>query len=122
MTPAPSFSSGVVSISGELIIDDGSVSGQLSGSIQVFTCAPLQQGSDCSILVYDIGLLAAGAGVKVYDDIVQNSPGNFYTEANNSITEITLASNFTISPVPVPAAAWLFGSAMIGLVGIKRKK
>ncbi|MDC3332870.1 VPLPA-CTERM sorting domain-containing protein [bacterium] len=24
--------------------------------------------------------------------------------------------------MPVPAAAWLFGSALIGLVGIKRKK
>lgn len=27
-----------------------------------------------------------------------------------------------VSSVPVPAAAWLFGSALIGLVGIKRKK
>lgn len=27
-----------------------------------------------------------------------------------------------ISAVPVPAAAWLFGSALIGLVGVKRKK
>ena len=27
-----------------------------------------------------------------------------------------------VSPVPVPAAAWLFGSALIGLAGIKRKK
>ncbi len=27
-----------------------------------------------------------------------------------------------ISPVPVPAAAWLFGTALIGLVGIKRRK
>ena len=26
------------------------------------------------------------------------------------------------SEVPVPAAAWLFGSALIGLAGIKRKK
>lgn len=26
------------------------------------------------------------------------------------------------SPVPIPAAAWLFGSAMVGLAGIKRKK
>ncbi len=27
-----------------------------------------------------------------------------------------------VSEVPVPAAAWLFGSALIGLVGFKRKK
>ena len=28
----------------------------------------------------------------------------------------------TINPVPIPAAAWLFGSALLGLVGVKRKK
>ena len=27
-----------------------------------------------------------------------------------------------ISPVPVPAAAWLFGSGLLGLIGIARKK
>ena len=31
--------------------------------------------------------------------------------------------NYTqVSEVPVPAAAWLFGSALVGLAGIKRKK
>ena len=29
---------------------------------------------------------------------------------------------FDIAPVPIPAAAWLFGSALLGLVGLKRKK
>jgi len=29
---------------------------------------------------------------------------------------------FTVAAVPVPAAAWLFGSALLGLVGIKRRK
>ena len=29
---------------------------------------------------------------------------------------------FSVSEVPVPAAAWLFGSALLGLAGIKRKK
>ncbi|MEH6591279.1 MAG: VPLPA-CTERM sorting domain-containing protein [Halioglobus sp.] len=30
--------------------------------------------------------------------------------------------NVAVSQVPVPAAAWLFGSALIGLAGIKRKR
>ena len=30
--------------------------------------------------------------------------------------------NLEFAPVPVPAAAWLFGSALIGLAGIKRKR
>lgn len=32
------------------------------------------------------------------------------------------ADNFTISPVPVPAAAWLFGSALLGFFGFSRRK
>jgi len=32
------------------------------------------------------------------------------------------ASSLTISAVPVPAAAWLFGTALAGLVGISRKR
>jgi len=35
---------------------------------------------------------------------------------------INLARFGGVSTVPVPAAAWLFGSALIGLAGIKRKK
>lgn len=30
--------------------------------------------------------------------------------------------SFTFDPVPIPAAAWLFGSGLVGLVGIARRK
>ena len=30
--------------------------------------------------------------------------------------------NFAISSVPVPAAVWLFGSGLIGLIGLSRRK
>ena len=32
------------------------------------------------------------------------------------------AGTWAAATVPVPAAAWLFGSSLIGLVGIKRKR
>lgn len=32
------------------------------------------------------------------------------------------ADGFRISPVPVPAAAWLFGTALIGLVGFSKRR
>lgn len=35
---------------------------------------------------------------------------------------IGIGSLASVSSVPIPAAAWLFGSALIGLAGIKRKK
>jgi hypothetical protein len=31
-------------------------------------------------------------------------------------------SEIVINSVPVPAAAWLFGSGLVGLVGIARRK
>jgi len=38
------------------------------------------------------------------------------------VTEYDLILNGTVSSVPVPAAAWLFGSGLLGLVGIARRK
>ena len=35
--------------------------------------------------------------------------------------DYTLSLNVTASPVPVPAAVWLFGSALFGLVGMRKK-
>ena len=40
--------------------------------------------------------------------------------ANFDITSITVTA--ITSPVPVPAAAWLFGSGLLGLVGVARRK
>lgn len=31
-------------------------------------------------------------------------------------------ASFELAPVPVPAAAWLFGSAMLGLMGVARRR
>jgi hypothetical protein len=44
---------------------------------------------------------------------------NFFVDGlfDNSISDA-----FTVSAIPVPAAAWLFGSGLIGLVGLARCK
>ena len=34
----------------------------------------------------------------------------------------SMSTNIAVSAVPVPAAAWLFGSALVGLAGVKRKR
>jgi hypothetical protein len=46
---------------------------------------------------------------------------SFYECCGNGFQDHFFSSG-SIKPVPVPAAAWLFGSALIGLAGIKRKK
>jgi len=37
------------------------------------------------------------------------------------ISELFINENLEVSPIPVPAAAWLFGSALLGFVGLRRK-
>jgi hypothetical protein len=34
----------------------------------------------------------------------------------------TFYDNISVSAVPVPSAVWLFGSALAGLVGLRRRK
>ncbi len=72
------------------------------------------------------GLLEAGTyflEVYAYTDVDlysyyadTSADASAYYDFSLSITE------GTPSEVPVPAAAWLFGSALMGLVGCKRKK
>jgi hypothetical protein len=38
------------------------------------------------------------------------------------ITDYTIGANLEFTPTPVPAAAWLLGSGLLGLVGIRRRK
>jgi hypothetical protein len=35
---------------------------------------------------------------------------------------VAFTSNFDVVPVPVPAAIWLFGSGLLGLLGVSRRK
>ncbi len=41
--------------------------------------------------------------------------------SSSSTTSFSMTVS-SVSPVPVPAAAWLFGSGLLGLVGIARRK
>lgn len=60
----------------------------------------------------------------VWNDIDVANFANFSIEGisavHSSLTQIALDIG-NVSEVPVPAAAWLFGSALLGLAGIKRK-
>lgn len=54
---------------------------------------------------------------------VQNSGLNFISvDGLAEITNATVSVTYSYAVVPVPAAVWLFGSGLIGLIGIARKK
>ena len=73
---------------------------------------------------YSIGYGDMSGNINVvtamYDgstDWINNGSG-----AESASDEFIYAEFTQTSAVPIPAAAWLFGSALIGLAGIKRKK
>lgn len=80
----------------------------------------------------------AADGFNVFDDGFGNAITSFLWELDSTITagtafDVTLTDlagnnhfsydSFSLdaSAVPLPAAVWLFGSALIGLVGVRRK-
>lgn len=66
----------------------------------------------------DVLLNAVLSGIKVYD-----SSGNLLTNFNINAASGSAYSANGVSPTstPIPAAAWLFGSGLIGLIGFCRK-
>ena len=59
-----------------------------------------------------------------FSDFCCSAPSNWDEVINGAFRRIDpdLADARLFSGDPIPAAAWLFGSALLGLVGIKRKK
>ena len=65
-----------------------------------------------------------GGALTYYNDAVANGGGFDYTNVMRVITSHTpeVAQEFLVGIVPVPAAVWLFGSALGLLAGVRRSQ
>ena len=75
---------------------------------------PLRMSSNIDSALYLLGRDFLPAGTQT----AQSAFG----QANLTLVAGTGAGNFTFAPVPIPAAVVLFGSGLIGLIGIARRK
>jgi hypothetical protein len=97
----------------------------LQGHINAYDAATGSVINNFGQVNYDGGL-AYGDGV-LYSTALQGHI-NAYDVATGAVINSFGQVNYDgglaygVSAVPVPAAAWLFGSALIGLVGINRRK
>jgi len=113
------FDSTTASIAGQWAVDDigqdikvnGVSTGQITGS-------GISQSNFNTFHSFTINSGFA-AGINTLDFLVLNDPNNFGLNPTGLRVEFLSA---TASPVPVPVAAWLFGSGLMGLAAVARRK
>jgi F5/8 type C domain len=86
-----------------------------SDQLRTFTAAETNPGGNDSNGIYQ--LLATPASGRYVELTLNNDPANLWI----ALSEVTFDGSAT-SPVPVPAALWLLGSGLLGLVGVARHK
>ncbi|WP_101760095.1 VPLPA-CTERM sorting domain-containing protein [Oceanicoccus sp. KOV_DT_Chl] len=102
---------------GEIDPEEGVYYGNMQSDKWLHSC--IECGWDIDIQLIDMLYSFNGSyfqfNVNPFDDreLLYKDQTTYYY---NDIT------TYSLSDVPVPAAAWLFGSALVGLAGIKRKK
>lgn len=106
--------------------DDATIYG---GDIRFIITTPLLADGEeyyPFIDVDDVNFFDFTNGIDIYLNGV--SPYTVYNDINNDYAGsehynlLSFTANSVPSPVPVPAAAWLFGSGLLGLIGVAKRK
>ena len=108
-------------------VADSGVTDNTAGTVTGIEFGRSDVGTGFTIATLNIEALAAGFS-DLFLEVSNNasifttfSAGNAeYTGALNLINGSVTVSG--VSPVPVPAAVWLFGSGLIGLLGFMKRK
>ena len=79
-----------------------------------------------STILFDAGLLpfvsASGLSPNSFNGTIMSLWGANFDVDGNATLGLDLRLELAPSVVPVPAAAWLFGSGLLGLVAVARRK
>lgn len=71
---------------------------------------------------FHVGFLDGSAFDSYSSNLPNPSTFAINDASYNTVAGTWTASTFTVTPVPVPAALWLFGSGLLGLVGLTKRK
>jgi hypothetical protein len=95
----------------------------LIANFEILTEIALDGGADVSAFFAD--LFATGTQSSTYAEL-EAAFGPGLQTIDFKVTDLAgamalVSLTFDVTPVPVPTAAWLFGSALLGLVAVKRR-
>ncbi len=95
----------------------------LSGTLRIHSFGAYNPnlGNTFTIATFDDGVADLSDLTGIFSNIVWSgfNPGVSFTA---SYFDHSIVLNATTAPVPVPAAAWLFGTGLLGLLGSARRK
>ncbi|MDX2506855.1 MAG: VPLPA-CTERM sorting domain-containing protein [Gammaproteobacteria bacterium] len=118
-----SFTSGAVVLSGNdisiTIDDNGTNSGGDWMKIDGFLEGSFLSSMRINLVRDDGSLFSSNEFPNVFPTLVDFDFGQLVI---NTTTTTNTASLDLFEPVPLPAAVWLFGSGLIGLIGVARRK
>lgn len=94
----------------------GAGTGDIAGSTNLYGTGPTQSGIGLGTDTTLYGVTGAGNPAKV---LSYNLGANLVLSSNGTLS---VGSTTTPPPVPLPAAVWLFGSGLLGLLGVGRRR
>lgn len=105
--------------SGVVVIPGTTTTGCNGGGAACAYNAVLGSSSSISTATLTLNNLAAGDYIIFLGGYLGTAGP---AQANNHVAYTASISATSVSAVPVPAAVWLFGSSLVGLLGFNRKK
>ena len=91
-------------------------------SITISTTTPSSDIKPAFILALQDTSSSTWFGDNGVTDVSSGAGTAFFVSFKNPAGDQIVGVDMTLSQVPVPAAVWLFGSGLLGLVGVARRK
>ncbi len=109
------------------------ISGGSTGAIGSFLDVQLNMAPLVNTNIVNMAITSSSPGLTINGagdvwSVQASSPGTYTFNVTGELTIGVTGGSYnvglteTVAPVPIPPAALLFGSALIGLAGLRRKK
>ncbi len=125
------FQSGTVKISGKI---PGLVNGHGVQTLMTADLTAFARNAAGDLLGFNTANIVCNPAINAYGPCTTNesvylalkhgifSDDNGYGGKHGKKTRMFRSSGLAVTSIPIPAAVWLFGSGLLGLVGIARRK